>query len=132
MFEKCQASHKHVNGVLTKMSLSPVVGTCLVRTAPQATGLKKTTSSKCVSSQNILSHSHRCITYCQMMHLDENQSVLLSETGLNSVSKASSNAPMRSSRLLCILNSSVKALQDDIKKTIHLIKSNSLFHVDRG
>ena len=41
MFEECQASHKHVNGVLTKMSLSPVVGTCLVRTAPQAIGLQK-------------------------------------------------------------------------------------------
>ena len=116
MFEECQASHKHVNGVLTKMSLSPVVGTCLVHPAPQATGLqKKTTSSKCVSSQNILSHSHRCITYCQIMHLEENQSVLLSETGLNSVSKASSDAPMRSSMLLCILNSTVKAMQDAVK-----------------
>ena len=41
MFEECQASHKHVNGVLTKMPLSPVVSTCLVRTAPQATGLQK-------------------------------------------------------------------------------------------
>ena len=110
MFEKCQASHKHVNGVLTKMSLSPVVGTCLVRNAPQATRLQKS-----VSSQNILSHSHRCITYCQMTHLDENQSVLLSETGLNSVSKASSDAPMRSSMLLCILNSTVKAMQDAVK-----------------
>ena len=41
MFEECQASHKHVSGVLTKMSLSPVVGTCLVRPAPQATGIQK-------------------------------------------------------------------------------------------